>query len=330
MKIERNSSFELLRIILIFLILIEHGNLWFIGACHQNEMTRLAQCIIESICIGSVNAFVLISGWFGIQKGVKKIGNIIFILFFTTLPILITALSLGYISINSLKSLENIYKYVLGGNGYWFIVAYIGLAVISPILNSAVDIVPKNLLRNILIISYVLILIYDFVFHTSIMGIEGGYTVGWFGFLYLLAAYMRRYSIPILKQKPITAIICCIVLQSFLFFEGYIGLRYINPLILVEAICIIYIFRRYTFYNKIINFVAGGCLLSYLLHMQPVFIPFIRRFLFNEYISRGYWVYMAEVVFLSMVTIFVSALLNPILLSIYKFCKDKFHKIPKV
>lgn len=88
MKNTRNSSFELLRIILILMIMVEHGNMWFFGAVYNTELEYLAKCSVQSVCIGSVNAFVLMSGWFGIRRSFDKIGDLLFIMLYCTIPLL--------------------------------------------------------------------------------------------------------------------------------------------------------------------------------------------------------------------------------------------------
>lgn len=317
MKTERNSSFELLRIILILLILIEHGNMWFIGSSSQSDAEHLARTIIESICIGSVNAFILISGWFGIRNGMKKFGSLTFVLLFTTIPPLLTAIATGYISLSSLLSLDAIYLYVLGGEGYWFVVAYLGLILIAPLLNSSIDALPERTLRQILTFTYGLIIIYDFVFRTTITGTAGGYSVTWFAWLYMLGAYMRRYNIRVLDKYPWWIMTGCVAIQSFLFYNGLIGLRYTNPFILAEAVCLIFIFSRYDFYNKTVNYIAGGCLMAYLIHMQPLAVGFISHTLSREYNAHGYWAYMAETVALSAAVLLLAVLLNSLQSIIY-------------
>lgn len=318
MKAIRDSSFELLRIILIIMILVEHGNLWFIGSGYESEAEHWAKCIVESICIGSVNAFVLISGWFGIRSGLKKIGDLTFMLLFCTIPLLAAALFAGWLPPFSLTSFEGIYKYVLGGNAYWFVVDYIGLIIISPILNNGIGSLNKKRLAMLLLTGYALIFIYDFVFRTTVIGAEGGYSLLWFGFLYLLARYMRLYGIELLDRFCWPILIAAIAAQSLLFYHGLIGMRYTNPLILTESVCLIFIFKKWKFHSAAINYAATGCLMAYLLHMQPILLPYIQRFLLTEYAGHGYWIYMAEILGLSAGVFIIGILLNKAQTSLYK------------
>lgn len=312
----RNSSFELLRIILIIMILIEHGNMWFVGSGYTSEWEHLAKCTVESVCIGSVDAFVLISGWFGINSGLKKVPSLTFTLLFCTVPLLILALILGRISSAAVTSVEGIYEYVCGGNSYWFIIDYIGLLILAPILNEAIKALDRKRLRTLLTAAYAIILLYDFVFRSPVLGTEGGYSVIWFGFLYLLARYLRLYGPAVFDRCCVQVLILSIVAQTVLFYFGLIGLRYTNPLILAEAVSMIYIFKKWAFHSRVINFAASGCLMAYLLHLQPVLIPYIKRFLVSEYLNLGYWLYITEVVAFSAGVFFVAVILDKVQVSL--------------
>lgn len=317
----RNSSFELLRIILILMILVEHANMWFIGSGYHSESEHLAKCIIESVCIGGVNAFVLISGWFGMRGDLKKIGDLMFMLFFCTVPLLLVALGLNWIPLSALASDDGAYNYVFGGSGYWFVVDYIGLLIISPVLNYGIERIDKRQFRGILIAGYALILLYDFVLRQPVLGSEGGYSVLWFGYLYLLARYMRLYGMDLIMRYRWPILIMVVSLQSLLFFGGFIGLRYTNPLILLEAVCLIFIFRNWNFHSKSINTVAAGVLMAYLLHMQPILVPYIRKFLLARYAALGYWQYMLLAVALSVAVLFVAVLFDKVQSSLLKKIK---------
>lgn len=306
----RNSSFELLRIILIIMILVEHGNMWFVGSGFTSESEHLAKCIVESVCIGSVNAFVLISGWFGINSGLQKIPALAFMLLFCTVPILIVGLIAGWVPVDTLKSAGGIFEYIFGGNAYWFVIDYIGLVIIAPILNHGIKAMDRKKLGTLILSVYALILLFDFVFMAPVLGTDGGYSVIWFAFLYLLARYLRLYGSPFLEQYCIPLLITSIAVQSALFYFGLIGLRYTNPLILAEAISLILIFKKWDFRSRAINYAASGCLMAYLLHMQPVLVPFIRKFLLAEYTVHGYWLYITEVLGLSIGVFLIAVMLD--------------------
>lgn len=304
------------------MIMVEHGNMWFVGSGYHTELEHLAKCTMQSVCIGSVNAFVLISGWFGIRGSFGKIGDLMFTLFFCTIPLLIAALMSNLLPLSALASIGGAYEYVLGGNGYWFVADYIGLLIISPILNKGIEAIGQKQFAKLLIAGYVLIALYDFTLRTSVLGVKGGYSVLWFAYLYMFARYMRIYGIGIINRFRWPILIVAVATQSLLFFFGLIGLRYTNPLIVLEAVCLLSIFKDWNFHSKAINHAAKGALMAYLLHMQPVLVPYIRRFLAAEYAEFGYWIYMAEVLALSMCLFLVAVPLDWLQSKIYQKVKS--------
>ncbi len=307
MKNARNSSFELLRIILILMILIEHGNMWFIGSGYQSNLEHIAKCLVESVCIGSVNVFVMISGWFGIRSSLGKIGDLVFMILFCTLPLLAVALSFGWLPLSALASSDGACDYILGGNAYWFVADYIGLMIFAPLLNKGIEGLSHSQFKKLLIVGYLLIAVYDFALRSSALGTEGGYSVTWFIYLYLLARYLRIYGFKFLDRYCRQLFVASVVLQTVLFYFGLIGLRYTNPLIILEAVSLILIFKDWNFHSSALNKAAKGVLMAYLIHMQPVLLPYITYFLRFEYASLGYFIYMAEVVALA-VCVFLAAI----------------------
>lgn len=310
MTTNRNSSFELLRIILIILIMMEHCNMWFIGGGSQSATEHFTKCLIESVCIGSVNTFVLISGWFSIRSGLKKIAPLVSMMLFSTVPLLIVALFLRWLPLSAITSPEGIYQYILGGNAYWFVIDYIALIIISPLLNKGFDMMTRKQCGTMLIALYLLIALYDFALRSPVLGVEGGYSLLWFAFLYLLARYMRSYDISPVYRHRYAILAASVFLQSVLFYFEFIGLRYTNPLILLEAVCLILIFKDWDFYNRSINYAATGALMAYLLHMHPLLVPYISRFLAQLYAAYGYWLYMAVSFGMSIVLFVVAVFLN--------------------
>lgn len=317
MNIQRNSSFELLRIVLVFLVLFEHAAMWYIGYGYHNEAEHVVKTVIQVICMPAVNAFVLISGWFGIKGNYSKAILLLIKLLICTIPVsIIFAISREI----QLYSLEGICNYVLGGSNYWFIIDYVGLILFAPILNVVVEKAEKGILRVFLIATMALIVPMDDILRSSVLGVEGGYSLLWFIYLYILARYMRIHGVVWLERHKWTIFVVCLLVQAVLLYMHWIGNRYTNPLILMPAICMILIFKNYTFHSKAINFVASGVLMAYMLHMHPCFVEYIRIFLWNLYKAHGYYMYLCEVACLIVVFCVIAAMIDKLLsLMISKF-----------
>lgn len=154
----RNSAVELLRIIAMFMILALHVNFLALGQplsedFHANPGNAFLRYFFEIICIGAVDLFVLISGWFGIRPTRKGLLKFLFQSFF-----IITFVNvLGIITSNEISVKTIIWESLFFSHA-WFVIAYAGLYIITPILNTFI--------KNTSYRTYRLTVIAFFVFQT--------------------------------------------------------------------------------------------------------------------------------------------------------------------
>lgn len=287
----RNSSFELLRILLIFMILVEHANILFIGERFSDESERAVRCMVQSMCLPAVNTFVLISGWFGIRGGNKRIFPLVFQLAVCTVPVAIVFYAFRLIHI---MNLDDVFTYLIGGQFYWFVIDYIAVVLFAPLLNIVVEHAGRSTLKASLLTSYILIVPMDVIFRSSVLGVEGGYSALWFIWLYLFARYVKVYGWTFVEKHKWLLMIGSIVLEAVLFYYGLIGTRYTTPFILMPAICLVLIFKDWSFQNVIVNYIAPATLIAYMLHMQPCFVSYLYKFLNALCDANGYYMYMVE------------------------------------
>lgn len=95
----RQSNFELLRLVAMFMIVLGHANQSSIGVVSRedifsNPFDSFLRLFLQQFCTVSVNVFILISGWFGIRSTIKGFANMMFQVFFFSSIILIGALML--------------------------------------------------------------------------------------------------------------------------------------------------------------------------------------------------------------------------------------------
>lgn len=133
---ERLSNFELLRILAMLLVLLVHCNFFSLGHPTQEEAVNIliptfTRCVFESLCICCVNVFVLISGWFGINPSIKSLGNFLFQCVFFIVGIYVVMLIMG----KEALSIYGIARCLLFDKN-WFIISYLLLYILSPVLNA--------------------------------------------------------------------------------------------------------------------------------------------------------------------------------------------------
>lgn len=138
--LKRESNIELLRIISMFFILFGHGLQH--GFMSLNDINIYEEEIITFLkwtLIWHVNAFLLITGYFGIRFSIRSILslciNVLFYYIFLCVIIPIYQ-----------KEILDIHKIILSpillikqGCGWWFIKDYIFLFFLSPVLNLVKD-----------------------------------------------------------------------------------------------------------------------------------------------------------------------------------------------
>lgn len=134
----RESNFELLRIICMILIVVFHFSVH--GGYYSESAGTLPfnSVIIDLFGLGGrlgVNIFVLISGYFLINSKFKpkKLLSLFIQVWFFSISIYLIFLISGGISFTWGSFLCNIFPVVT--SQYWFITTYIGLYLLSPFIN---------------------------------------------------------------------------------------------------------------------------------------------------------------------------------------------------
>lgn len=274
-KKERQSNIELLRILAMMGVLAGHG-VGMVNALPTREtipsspLSSLFFILFSCVFVGGVNVFVLISGWFGIRASVKGLLKLLFQFFFLLWGVTAFLLLTGMIQIEELT-----FKNCLGlTDGYWFVVAYIGLYILSPVLNLFAEQASQRQQQLLLISFYAFQCYYSWT--TSYLDYFGGYSIVLFIGLYLTARYFKRFPVEYIKNRSwslfiILAVCASLVMLLSLYFFGNAGrmVRYDNPLVILEGICLIFAFQKWHFQSKIVNWLAASCFAVYVLHYHP-------------------------------------------------------------
>lgn len=276
----RQSNIELLRIIAMAMVLVVHADFWSLGAptiedFESNSWGYTFRHIFEALCIGCVNIFVLISGYFGIRPKVKSFSSFLFQCLFFLISIYVIAICIGLSDL----SVKGIMECFCLTPVNWFIKAYIGLYLISPILNAFVENADRKQFRNVLIGFYVFQSIWGLTGAASFF--DGGYSTLSFMGLYLLARYIKLYPSPVC-DKPRGYYLAAYLLSSAVlcvlnFAPVFIGrdlpwvsaYNYINPLVIVASVALLVYFSKLDIQSKVINWVAASSFAVFLLHSNP-------------------------------------------------------------
>ncbi len=294
---QRNSSFELLRIIVMFFILLLHANFKTFEAPGDFSIVAVSRSLLEAISLVSVNIFILISGYFGIDFKVKKVFYLLFLCFFAVVPVSGVLYFMGYCSDYSLMGLLSSFDFI---GAYWFILAYLVLLAFSPVLNQFVSTIVVNcagggkavfirsLIKYLLPI-YLLVGLLGQMPHYIGIEAHGGYSAIWFLFLYIVGRYLYYGGVKLWSTKGMILVLAvCLCCEAFvLLVLGFRGANYNNPFILISSISIFLFFAKFHFYNKVVNTIASSAIMVYLINDHPVLSRLFHDQLISLYESNG-------------------------------------------
>lgn len=282
----RQSNFELLRIIAMFMVLCQHADFLPFGTPNAQSIavapwSEFCRIFVESAAIVGVNIFVMISGWFGIKATLKGFCNFLFqVVYFYALTLLVTWL----MDLNSLSPMNLARGFAIAQNG-WFVTAYMILYVVSPILNNFLNTTSKQSQIKFLIGFFTLQTVYGFIGASHDFNL--GYSAISFVGLYILAGFIRRNGIHTsLKYGGIIAWLSISLAQAIIFFIEPRSIArifgYSNPLLIVSALALVLQFNQFKIgTSKTINFIAASAFGVYLMHnnvftIQQVWVPMMQ------------------------------------------------------
>ena len=269
---ERDSNIELCRIFSIICVLLVHSAFAYNGWPTNLDETSFGLMLLESFSIIGVNLFVFISGWFSIKLKLKTILNIVFFCFyyFVVLSLFTICLSGRGIAYDSLF-------FVSKSN--WFILDYLGLALLSPILNKFIENSSKREFRIILFLLFGYYFWFGFLPGENASDFREGYSIISFCFVYLLARYLRLYGV---NKVFIKFSLYIYVFLSLLIFVGCYLILFLeykthilipkwyglsNPLVILSAISFFFVFQKQDIrISKFINHISKSCLGILLFH----------------------------------------------------------------
>lgn len=272
----RQSNMELLRIVAMFLVLVVHTAFMTTGAPSKEEIINsfipsITKISFESLSIICVNVFILISGWFGIKPSVRGFCNFLFQCLYFLLGIYIVLLIVGIADFSP----RTLASCLCLCDANWFILAYTGLYLVSPILNAFVEKVSQKNFKRFLILFYVFQTVWGW--SGAAVYIENGYSTFSFIGLYLLARYMHLYKVGKLYYWGGSIYVISVVLNILCYIvTKLIGISvpifsYANPIVICGAVGLLLCFDNIQIQsNRVVNWIAKSAFAVFLLHTNPV------------------------------------------------------------
>jgi len=196
-KETRNYGLDLLRIVAMFMIVClhinSHGGLLSVPTGGKDVFYYFSWAG-NAICIGAVNMFVLISGYFLVNQTfrLQRIVKLVLQVWFYSWIIGVIAFARGSTGLLSLDTIKALFPISFGQ--YWFVAAYIGMCLLSPVLNRLIhSLSQKQHLCVVFLLVGMTCLWYDILPMANPFWIGEGSNLMWFLVLYFIAAYIRLY-----------------------------------------------------------------------------------------------------------------------------------------
>jgi surface polysaccharide O-acyltransferase-like enzyme len=293
---DRQSNFELMRIVSMFLIviyhIIMHANILnnTVGSIHV-----IIQFIIILCCV-HVNSFVLITGYFQCEKKMhfNKVISLINSMWFYKVVIVSIFIIFDIMQIDPIKRMLSFLPINYGMDEYWFVGCYLILYLISPILNTVVNNISKVKLKKILLLLFFVCCILSTFTSNVAFNDLGGHSITQFIFLYFVGAYLKKYPLnkkELFHSPSLLRLISFVLIFVFAIFKlcitlsgekianygtiasyfgnlmiGNIWIDFDTPLIVFESIAYFIFFNNLDISSKLINRLSKYMIGVYLIH----------------------------------------------------------------
>lgn len=190
----RKTGLDFLKILAMLMVVFSHvlSKSEAISAFPQNSPGYLFLWILRCFSKVDVNVFILISAYFLTQKEFSArhfFLNILEVWIYSLLSYIAVIIISGEVSF---MQLAKAFLPILS-NSYWFVTCYIGLYMLSPLLNRFVHALSRQALSFAVFVVYIVCCIYPNFFYLTRDDTGGGRTLAWFVVLYLSAAYIRLH-----------------------------------------------------------------------------------------------------------------------------------------
>ena len=281
--LQRDSNIELLRLVCMFLIVFQHCIHVYAFPEVWNTDVMSFDVVLASTLTGfayiGVICFILISGYFGIKLKLRSALNIYIICAFYALIGYLLHLYIDGAHVG--KGLLYHSVFCISHSKLWFVKCYVGLMLLSPILNTAMENMSKKTYQWVIGLLTILNVYFGFVWQDESFN-ANGYTIANFVYIYMIGGYIARYVSLEWCRTHKAENICIYLATSLLWAGAIVLLRYIhtpwdewgynNPFTLIGAISFFMLFLSMPkFHSKPINWLASGAFAVYLVHCGDYF-----------------------------------------------------------
>lgn len=292
---DRNSNYELMRIVSMFMIVLWHFLIHSKITENTTGIIHIILNLVMVILVIHVNSFILVMGYHQCEKKIKvtKVISLIGEIWFYRVAIAVVLSLTGLISLGKLEIMNLMFPFGIDGD-YWFLNTYIILYCFSPYINRLIRSMSQRQYKRLLCLLFLFYSIFSTITMQHVFFNNSGYSITNFIFLYLIGGYFKLYPIEkshFFKQSSLK-------MRQLIFLSGFLGLGFVNflcwnlanvlkllgpiaeqfgvileqaifvydnPLVMLQSVCYFLWFGTFAFHNKWVNRLAALTLGVYLI-----------------------------------------------------------------
>ena len=284
----RNSSIELLRILLMVFIVMHH----VVSSVIAPAFSSHAWACLDVFLHTAVVIFVLISGYFGIRFSWKRLLSLVLqVLFYSVLLFIIVALIKGRWS-------GAIFAFLpFSNNYYWFVTIYLQLYLVSYFINYLFEHCSDKEFFALLGVLAFFVFYLGFLRKNAIC--SDGKNLLNFIFIYQIGYGIHRFQYWFEKRRKLIQLVmismlaiislCYFIPDSHnLFVHAIVFLyKYNSPFLILLSVLIFLLFLAIKMKSTTINYLAASSFSIYLIHEHPLFREFIYVKPFRQMMASG-------------------------------------------
>lgn len=206
----RNSNFELLRIISMFMIVFIHANM-YLGWFASGSFRIFANGAVNGICNIGVTCFVLISGYHGLRFNLRKLVTMECMMISWSLVETAVLFLIFPEQMQGAALLEACIKslFPVISRKYWFYSCYVCLSLLSGFLHILIENLKKEEFQKLLFILLLCFSVFPTFFYFEIMQDNGKGLIQMI-MIYLIGRYINIYGLSFFEKKKAIIIFFCL------------------------------------------------------------------------------------------------------------------------
>lgn len=300
----RQSNFELLRIVSMFLIVMAHCSTYF-GLTEKYSATLgINKIILDFFHVGvnlGVASFILISGYFMVDQKttLKRILKLWGQVFFYTVSIwaiwVVVKAVQGGLNYKVVAKQGLFAFFPVLARHYWYVSAFVIVMLLSPFLNKIIQSLSQRAYSRLLTILIIIFVVIIGGIPKLLTDMVGGRLVAMI-VVYFIAGYIKRFRTEKKNNAGkhlLVAFLSFIVLFAGTYLITYVGVKtnnafilkniyfyrpFISPIVIIGSVSLFLGFTELNIkHSKFINVVASCTFGVFLLHSNNIIAPLISK-----------------------------------------------------